>query len=48
MKPRPPYLQTPDIVPGSTYFQVGLILGVFVGAVLGMLSTFAIVAFVIR
>lgn len=35
MKPRPPYLQTPDIVPGSLYLQIGLILGLFVGGLVG-------------
>ena len=46
MTPRKPYLQTSDLVPGSTYFQVGLIFGIFIGAVIGMLLTAAIIAVV--
>lgn len=35
MKPRSPYLQTSDLVPSSTYLQVGLLLGGFTGGLLG-------------
>lgn len=35
MKPRPPYSQTSELVPGSIYLQLGLIFGAFAGGLLG-------------